>query len=317
MIGSEVSHDFKLGGKEHNPLFLLILIYILCLWLAVPPLEQDTLCRKEEHPTRDRECRSKWRRIANHRGSCSRGGCFLLPYSKFVTFDSNTTSEKLRCAKMLKLSEYILKTIKTVDVKQSLSSTGRSAVVKCNLPLKTRSSSCATELLKNLIIAFSMRCDVTLQNLLHCTTTPLSMFQVVPGGGPSQGAGRGDGERVRVRDEDPLPVPHRQGGRQEGGPRGGSSHRSVPSRLQQTTTNEGKNILSNMFPGNTQTRFEFWFVLTFQWVMKWNSNVQFQITCTFQLLPGCNHNKLFTLFWYRNSSSLGNQWFNKSHQKNK
>ena len=40
MIGSEVSHDFELGGKEQDLLFLLILIYILCLWLAVPPLER-------------------------------------------------------------------------------------------------------------------------------------------------------------------------------------------------------------------------------------------------------------------------------------
>ena len=40
-------------------LFLLILIYILCLWLAVPHLEHDTPCREEEQPTRGTECRSK------------------------------------------------------------------------------------------------------------------------------------------------------------------------------------------------------------------------------------------------------------------
>ena len=35
-------------GNFRKRKFLFILNYILCLWLAVPPLKQDALCRKEE-----------------------------------------------------------------------------------------------------------------------------------------------------------------------------------------------------------------------------------------------------------------------------
>ena len=63
MIGSERSHDFKLGGKEQDPLFLLILIYIICLWLDFPPLEQHTLCREEEVSSSGAGTANQWQRM--------------------------------------------------------------------------------------------------------------------------------------------------------------------------------------------------------------------------------------------------------------
>ena len=84
---------FALGRKEQDSLFLLlILIYILCLWLAVPAPEEEQL-------TKGRECRSSEEEqpiIEGPAHSEDVSSSITDKFGKFVTFDSNSISEKFR-----------------------------------------------------------------------------------------------------------------------------------------------------------------------------------------------------------------------------
>ena len=84
MIGSEESHDFELGRKEQDSLFILILISIFCLQRRNRQPEAENVDQNEEE--------QPIILCSAHSEDVS---------SKFVTFDSNSTSEKLRCAKKL------------------------------------------------------------------------------------------------------------------------------------------------------------------------------------------------------------------------